>query len=341
MGLSISYKDPNFGKGQFSKEDQTSIPLFEYNYPKSMKILIATEKPFAAAAVKAMEEIITAAGIEVVKLEKYTEKQQLLEAVAEVDGIIIRSDIVDAEVLDAAKNLKIVVRAGAGFDNIDLAAATAHNVVAMNTPGQNANAVAELVFGMLLFQCRNQFSGAAGTELMGKTLGLHAFGNVVRNVARVALGFGMKVYAYDPFLTKEQIESMAGVTAVESIPELYSTCQYVSLHCPATKETIGSINYDLLKTMPKGACLINTARKEVIDEAGVMQLMEERADFKYIADVKPATAEQFVEKFGTRVFFTPKKSGAQTAEANSNAGIAAAKQSVGFLKEGIDRFRLN
>ena len=340
MGISIMVKDPHILGKESAKEDQTTWPLFEYHFPKSMKILIATEKPFAAAAVKAMEEIITAAGIEVVKLEKYTEKKPLLEAVAEVDGIIIRSDIVDAEVLDAAKNLKIVVRAGAGFDNIDLAAASAHNVVAMNTPGQNANAVAELVFGMLLFQCRNQFSGAAGTELMGKTLGLHAFGNVARNVARVAKGFGMEVYAYDPFLTKEQIES-AGVKAVESIPELYSTCQYVSLHCPATKETIGSINYDLLKTMPKNACLINTARKEVVDEAGLMKLMEERADFKYIADVKPAAADAFVEKFGTRVFFTPKKSGAQTAEANSNAGIAAAKQSVGFLKEGIDRFRLN
>lgn len=340
MGISIMVKDPHILGKESAKEDQTSWPLFEYHFPKSMKILIATEKPFAAAAVKAMEEIITAADIEVVKLEKYTEKKQLLEAVAEVDGIIIRSDIVDAEVLDAAKNLKIVVRAGAGFDNIDLAAASAHNVVAMNTPGQNANAVAELVFGMLLFQCRNQFSGAAGTELMGKTLGLHAFGNVARNVARVAKGFGMEVYAYDPFLTKEQIES-AGVKAVESIPELYSTCQYVSLHCPATKETIGSINYDLLKSMPKNACLINTARKEVVDEAGLMKLMEERADFKYIADVKPAAADAFDEKFGTRVFFTPKKSGAQTAEANSNAGIAAAKQSVGFLKEGIDRFRLN
>ena len=340
MGISIMVKDPHILGKESAKEDQTTWPLFEYHFPKSMKILIATEKPFAAAAVKAMEEIITAAGIEVVKLEKYAEKKQLLEAVAAVDGIIIRSDIVDAEVLDAAKNLKIVVRAGAGFDNIDLAAASAHNVVAMNTPGQNANAVAELVFGMLLFQCRNQFSGAAGTELMGKTLGLHAFGNVARNVARVAKGFGMEVYAYDPFLTKEQIES-AGVKAVESIPELYSTCQYVSLHCPATKETIGSINYDLLKSMPKNACLINTARKEVVDEAGLMKLMEERADFKYIADVKPAAADAFVEKFGTRVFFTPKKSGAQTAEANSNAGIAAAKQSVGFLKEGIDRFRLN
>ena len=340
MGISIMVKDPHILGKESAKEDQTTWPLFEYHFPKSMKILIATEKPFAAAAVKAMEEIITAAGIEVVKLEKYTEKKPLPEAVAEVDSVIVRSDIVDAEVLDAAKNLKIVVRAGAGFDNIDLAAASAHNVVAMNTPGQNANAVAELVFGMLLFQCRNQFSGAAGTGLMGKTLGLHAFGNVARNVARVAKGFGMDVYAYDPFLTKEQIES-AGVKAVESIPELYSTCQYVSLHCPATKETIGSINYDLLKTMPKNACLINTARKEVVDEAGLMKLMEERADFKYIADVKPAAADAFVEKFGTRVFFTPKKSGAQTAEANSNAGIAAAKQSVGFLKEGIDRFRLN
>jgi len=320
--------------------DPKSIPVFEYNYPKSMKILIATEKPFAAAAVKAMEEIITGAGIEVVKLEKYTEKQQLLNAVADVDGMIIRSDKVDAEVLDAAKNLRVVVRAGAGYDNIDLAAATAHGVVAMNTPGQNANAVAELVFGMLLFQCRNQFSGAAGTELKGKTLGLHAFGNVARNVARVAQGFGMDVYAYDPFLTREQIEA-GGVKAVASLDELYSTCQYVSLHCPATKETIGSINYDLLKDMPKNACLINTARKEVVDEAGLMKLMDERPDFRYIADVKPGAADEFVAKYGTRVFFTPKKSGAQTAEANSNAGIAAAKQACGYLKEGIDRFRVN
>ncbi len=320
--------------------DQKSLPLFEYNYPKTMKILIATEKPFAAAAVKAMEGIICGADIQPVKLEKYTEKQQLLDAVADVDGMIIRSDKVDAEVLDAAKNLRVVVRAGAGYDNIDLAAATAHNVVAMNTPGQNANAVAELVFGMLLYQCRNQFSGSAGTELKGKTLGLHAFGHVARNVARVAKGLGMDIYAYDPFLTKEQIEA-EGVKAVASIAELYSTCQYVSLHCPATKETIGSINYDLLKTMPKNACLINTARKEVVDEAGLMKLMEERPDFKYIADVKPNTAEEFVAKFGTRVFFTPKKSGAQTAEANSNAGIAAAKQACGYLKDGIDRFRVN
>ena len=305
-----------------------------------MKVLVATEKPFAAAAVNGIKAEIEAAGNELVLLEKYTEKAQFLDAVKDADALIIRSDKVDAEVLDAAKQLKIVVRAGAGYDNIDLAAATAHNVVAMNTPGQNANAVAELVFGMLLFQCRNQFSGAAGTELKGKTLGLHAFGNVARNVARVAKGFGMDVYAYDPFLTREQIEA-GGVKAVDSIAELYSTCQYVSLHCPATKETIGSINYDLLKDMPKNACLINTARKEVVDEAGLMKLMDERPDFRYIADVKPGAADEFVAKYGTRVFFTPKKSGAQTAEANSNAGIAAAKQACGYLKEGIDRFRVN
>ena len=305
-----------------------------------MKVLVATEKPFAAAAVNGIKAEIEAAGNELVLLEKYTEKAQFLAAVADADALIIRSDKVDAEVLDAAKQLKIVVRAGAGYDNIDLAAATAHNVVAMNTPGQNANAVAELVFGMLLFQCRNQFSGAAGTELKGKTLGLHAFGNVARNVARVAKGFGMDVYAYDPFLTREQIEA-GGVKAVDSLAELYSTCQYVSLHCPATKETIGSINYDLLKDMPKNACLINTARKEVVDEAGLMKLMDERPDFRYIADVKPGAADEFVAKYGTRVFFTPKKSGAQTAEANSNAGIAAAKQACGYLKEGIDRFRVN
>lgn len=305
-----------------------------------MKVLIATEKPFAATAVAAMTEIMEGAGVQVAKLEKYTEKQQLLDAVADADGLIIRSDKVDAEVLNAAKNLKIVVRAGAGYDNIDLEAASAHNVVAMNTPGQNANAVAELVFGMLLFLCRSQFSGATGSELMGKTLGLHAFGNVARNVARVAKGFGMEVYAYDPFLTKEQIEA-GGVKAVGSIADLYAKCQYVSLHCPATKETIGSIGYDLLKTMPKNACLINTARKEVIDEAGLLKLMEERADFKYVADVKPSTADEFVEKFGERVLFTPKKCGAQTAEANANAGIAAARQSVGFLKDGIDKFRVN
>ena len=305
-----------------------------------MKILVATEKPFSAAAVAQIKQIVEDGGVEFKALEKYTEKQQLLEAVKDVEGIIVRSDIIDAEVLDAAQNLKIVVRAGAGYDNIDLDAATAHNVVVMNTPGQNANAVAELVFGMVLYVIRNHFSGKAGSELLGKKLGLQAFGNVARNVARVAKGFGMEVYAYDPFLTKEQIEA-AGAKAVGSLEELYKTCQYVSLHCPATKETIGSINYDLVKNMPKNGVLINTARKEVIDEAGLEKLLEEREDLRYIADVKPNAADEYVAKFGDRVFFTPKKSGAQTGEANANAGVAAAHQSVGFLKNGIDKFRVN
>ncbi len=305
-----------------------------------MKILVATEKPFSAAAVAQIKQIVEEGGVQFAALEKYTEKQQLLEAVKDVDGIIVRSDIIDAEVMDAAKNLKIVVRAGAGYDNIDLEAATAHKVVVMNTPGQNANAVAELVFGMVLFVIRNHFSGKAGSELLGKKLGLQAFGNVARNVARVAKGFGMEVYAYDPFLTKEQIEA-AGAKAVDSLEELYKTCQYVSLHCPATKETIGSINYDLVKNLPKNGVLINTARKEVIDEAGLEKLLEEREDLRYIADVKPNAADEFAAKFGDRVFFTPKKSGAQTAEANANAGVAAAHQSVGFLKNGIDKFRVN
>ena len=304
------------------------------------KVLIATEKPFAPAAVAGIREVIEGAGNELLLLEKYTEKSQLLEAVADVDAIIIRSDKIDAEVLDAAKQLKIVVRAGAGYDNVDLAAATAHNVVVENTPGQNANAVAELVLGLLVFAVRNFYNGKAGTELMGKTLGILAFGNVGRNVARIAKGFGMNVIAYDAFCPAEAIEA-AGVKAMGSQAELFKEADIVSLHIPATAETKQSINYELCSTMKQGAILINTARKEVVDEAGLMKLMEERADFKYIADVKPAAADAFVEKFGTRVFFTPKKSGAQTAEANSNAGIAAAKQSVGFLKEGIDRFRLN
>ena len=305
-----------------------------------MKILVATEKPFSTAAVAQIKQIVEDGGVEFKALEKYTEKQQLIEAVKDVDGVIVRSDIIDAEVLEAAKNLKIVVRAGAGYDNIDLEAATAHKVVVMNTPGQNANAVAELVFGMVLYVIRNHFSGKAGSELLGKKLGLQAFGNVARNVARVAKGFGMEVYAYDPFLTKEQIEA-AGAKAVGSLEELYKTCQYVSLHCPATKETIGSINYDLVKNMPKNGVLINTARKEVIDEAGLEKLLEEREDLRYIADVKPNAADEYVAKFGDRVFFTPKKSGAQTGEANANAGVAAARQSVGFLKNGIDKFRVN
>ena len=305
-----------------------------------MKILVATEKPFAAVAVNGIREVIEAAGAELVLLEKYTEKAQLLAAVADVDGIIIRSDKVDAEVLDAAKNLKIVVRAGAGYDNVDLEAATAHNVCVMNTPGQNSNAVAELALGMMVMMARNQYDGTSGTELKGKTLGIHAFGQVGRNVARSAQGFGMDVYAFDPFCPADVIAA-AGVKPVESVEELYRNCQYVSLHIPATAETKNSINYSLTSIMPKGAMLVNTARKEVVCEADLVRIMEERADFRYTSDIAPANLDELKEKFGNRVFATPKKMGAQTAEANINAGIAAAHQTIGFLRDGIDKFRVN
>ena len=305
-----------------------------------MKILVATEKPFAAVAVKGIREVIEAAGAELVLLEKYTEKAQLLAAVADVDGIIIRSDKVDAEVLDAAKNLKIVVRAGAGYDNVDLEAATAHNVCVMNTPGQNSNAVAELALGMMVMMARNQYDGTSGTELKGKTLGIHAFGQVGRNVARIAQGFGMDVYAFDPFCPAEAIAA-AGVKPVESVEELYRNCQYVSLHIPATAETKNSINYSLTSIMPKGAMLVNTARKEVINEADLVRIMEDRADFRYVSDIAPANLDELKEKFAGRVFATPKKMGAQTAEANINAGIAAAHQTIGFLRDGIEKFRVN
>lgn len=305
-----------------------------------MKILVATDKPFAAVAVEGIRKEVESAGMELVLLEKYGEKAKLLDAVKDVDGIIVRSDIIDAEVFDAAKNLKIVVRAGAGYDNIDLAAATAHNVCVMNTPGQNSNAVAELVFGMAVMVVRNFYNGTSGTELKGKKLGIHAFGQVGRNVARIAKGFGMEVYAFDPYCPSTVIAE-AGVNPIENVDELYKTCQFVSLHIPATDETKKSINYNLLKQMPKGAVLINTARKEVIDEEELVKLMEDRADFKYISDIAPSNAATFAEKFEGRYFFTPKKMGAQTAEANINAGIAAAKQSVGYLKDGIDKFRVN
>lgn len=304
-----------------------------------MKILVATEKPFAKVAVEGIRKEIEEAGYELALLEKYTDKKQLLEAVKDANAIIIRSDIIDAEVFDAAKELKIVVRAGAGYDNVDLAAATAHGVCVMNTPGQNSNAVAELVFGLLVYAVRNFYNGTAGTELMGKKLGIHAYGNVGRNVARVAKGFGMDIYAYDAFCPKEAIEK-DGVKAVDSAEELYQNCNIVSLHIPATAETKNSINYALLKDMPKGGILINTARKEVINESELLQLMHEREDLKYITDIMPAANEKFVD-FAGRYFSTPKKMGAQTAEANINAGIAAAKQIVGFLKDGCDKFRVN
>ena len=305
-----------------------------------MKVLVATEKPFAKVAIDGIKSVFAEAGYEVALLEKYTDKGQLLEAVADADAIIIRSDIVDAEVIAAAKNLKIVVRAGAGYDNVDLQAATAAGVCVMNTPGQNANAVAELALGMMVYGVRNLYNGTSGTELMGKKLGIHAYGNVGRNVARIAKGFGMEIYAYDAFCPKEVIEK-DGVIALDSVDELYSTCQVVSLHIPATAETKNSINYDLLNKMPKGAMLVNTARKEVINEAEVIKLMEDRADFRYMTDIMPAANAEFAEKFAGRYFATPKKMGAQTAEANINAGIAAANQIVGFLRDGINRFQVN
>lgn len=305
-----------------------------------MKVLVATDKPFAAEAVAGIKNAVEAAGYQLVLLEKYTEKQQLLDAVANADAAIIRSDIFDKEVLDAAKNLKIVVRAGAGFDNIDLDAATANNICVMNTPGQNANAVAELALGLAVYAVRNFYNGTSGTELMGKKLGIHAYGNVGRNVARVAKGFGMEVYAYDPFLSAEAIEK-EGVKAVKSAEDLYTTCQFVSLHIPATAETKNSINHALLSNMPKNALLINTARKEVINETEIVKLMEERKDFKYVTDIMPGNHAEMSEKFAGRYFSTPKKMGAQTAEANTNAGIAAANQIVDFVKNGNEKFRVN
>ncbi len=306
----------------------------------TMKVLVATEKPFAKVAVDGIREVVEKAGYELALLEKYTSKQQLLEAVADADALIIRSDIVDQEVLDAARQLKIVVRAGAGYDNIDLAAATAHNVVAMNTPGQNSNAVAELALGLMVYAVRNFYNGTSGTELKGKKLGIHAFGNVGRNVARIAQGFGMDVYAYDAYCPDEAMTA-AGVKPVHSANELYSTCDIVSLHIPATAETKQSINYELLNRMPKGAILVNTARKEVIHEEELIRLMTERNDFRYVTDIMPAADEKMNELFAGRYFATPKKMGAQTAEANINAGIAAANQIVDFLQNGNTRFQVN
>ena len=311
------------------------IHIFE-----KMKVLVATEKPFAKVAVDGIREVVEQAGYELALLEKYTNKQQLLEAVADVDALIIRSDNVDAEVLEAAKQLKIVVRAGAGYDNIDLAAATAHNVVAMNTPGQNSNAVAELALGLMVMAVRNMYNGTSGTELKGKKLGIHAYGNVGKNVARIAKGFAMEIYAYDAYCPNE-VMLQDGVTPLATAEELYKLCDVVSLHIPATAETKGSINRALLANMPKGALLVNTARKEVIHEDELIQFMQERHDFRYVTDVMPAADQKMQELFEGRYFSTPKKMGAQTAEANINAGIAAAKQIVDFLQTGNTRFQVN
>ena len=304
-----------------------------------MKILVATEKPFAAAAVNGIKNEAQAAGHEVVLLEKYTDKQQLLDAVADVDAMIVRSDKVTPEVLDAAKNLKIVVRAGAGYDSIDTAYAKEKGVVVENTPGQNSNAVAELVFGLLVFTVRNFFNGKSGSELKGKKLGILAFGNVGRNVARIAKGFGMDVYAFDEFVPKEKIEEQ-GVHGVNSRDELFEVCDVVSLHIPATAETRESINYQVVNLMKKGGIVVNTARKEVINEAELIKLLAERDDLKYITDIKPDADEEF-RKFEGRYFATPKKMGAETAEANINAGLAAANQIVDFFTTGNKRFQVN
>ncbi|WP_308225421.1 NAD(P)-dependent oxidoreductase [uncultured Prevotella sp.] len=304
-----------------------------------MKILVATEKPFAAAAVNGIKAEIEGAGNELALLEKYTDKQQLLDAVADADALIIRSDKVTPEVLDAANQLKIVVRAGAGYDNVDCVYAKEKGVVVENTPGQNSNAVAELVFGLLVYGVRNFYNGKSGSELMGKKLGILAFGNVGRNVARIAKGFGMEVYAYDAFCPKEAIEA-AGVTAVDSQDALFENCDVVSLHIPATPETKQSINAALVSKMKKNAILINTARKEVINESELLKLMEERTDIKYITDIMPDADADF-RKFESRYFSTPKKMGAQTAEANINAGIAAAKQINAFFKDGCTKFQVN
>ena len=304
-----------------------------------MKVLVATEKPFAAAAVNGIKAEVEGAGHQLVLLEKYTEKQQLLDAVADVEAMIVRSDKVTAEVLDAAKALKIVVRAGAGFDNIDIAYAKEKNVVVENTPGQNSNAVAELVFGLLVYAVRNFYNGKSGSELLGKKLGILAFGNVGRNVARIAKGFGMDVYAYDAFCPKEAIEA-AGVKAVDSQDALFENCDVVSLHIPAPPETKQSINAALVGKMKKGGILVNTARKEVINEPELLKLLEERTDLKYVSDIMPDAHEEFC-KFEGRYFATPKKMGAQTAEANINAGIAAAKQINAFFADGCTKFQVN
>ena len=304
------------------------------------KILLATEKPFAKIAVEGIREIFKKAGYEMIPLENYKAKEDLLNAVADAEGMIIRSDIVDEAVIAAAARLQIVVRAGAGYDNIDLKAASAKKIVAMNTPGQNSNAVAELVFALMLFLARGAFSGKSGSELRGKRIGLQAYGAVGRCVTPIAKGFGMEVCAYDPFVAAEAMKK-DGVIPVSSLDELYKTCDYVSIHIPKTKETVNSINFDLLAKMKKGAALINTARAEVVDEPSLLRMFAERPDFKYGADVAPACAAEIAEKYAGRFVFTAKKMGAQTEEANVNSGLAAARQIVAFFEKGDKTFQVN
>ena len=305
-----------------------------------MKVLVATEKPFAPVAITQIREVVKAAGHDLVLLENYKDVAELLSAVADADALIVRSDLVTLQVLEAAKKLRIVVRAGAGYDNLDLPACTAHKVVAMNTPGQNSNAVAELAFEMMLYMARGGFAGKSGTELRGKTLGLHAFGNVGKYMAQIAKGFGMDVLAFDPYVSEDDMRK-AGVRACKSAEELYSKCQYVSLHMPANDKTKKSIGYDLLKKMPQDAVLVNTARKEVIDEEGLLKIFGERTDLRYLSDVEPDSKAVFEEKYKGRFLFTAKKMGAQTEEANINAGVAAARQIVDYFKTGNEKFRVN
>ena len=304
------------------------------------KVLVATDKPFAKKAVDGIRAVCEKAGYQLVLFEKYTAHTDFVKAVSDVDAIIIRSDKADREVIEAGKNLKIVVRAGAGYDNIDLEACSQKGVVAMNTPGQNSNAVAELAFGMMVYQARKQFDGKSGTELRDKTIGIHAYGNVGQLVAKIAKGFRMTVYAFDPFVNKAEIEK-DGVIAVDSIEKLYKNCQYISLHIPANDKTKKSINYTLLSYMPEGAILVNTARKEVINEEDLLRIMDERKDFEYISDIEPDCKNVFEEKYNGRYYFTPKKMGAQTEEANINAGIAAATQIVNFFEKGDIKFKVN
>lgn len=304
-----------------------------------MKILVFTEKPFAPAAVEAITKVVNESGNELKVVEKGT-RADLMEAVKDANGLIVRSDVIDAEVMNAAPELKVIVRAGAGYDNIDLKAATEHGICVMNTPGQNSNAVAELVFGMTVMMCRNKYNGKSGSELKGKTLGIYAFGQVGRNVARIAKGFGMNIEALDVFVPDEVIAA-EGVKPLHDVNELFSQNHFVSLHIPATPQTKQSIGYDLVMRMPKGGVLINTARKEIIDEPGLLRALEERPDLRYVSDIKPDAAAEFEEKFADRVFFTPKKMGAQTAEANFNAGVAAAEQVIAYLKDGWNKYQVN
>ncbi|MFW6019603.1 MAG: NAD(P)-dependent oxidoreductase [Bacteroidales bacterium] len=304
------------------------------------KLLVATEKPFHPDAIPGIKKIAGDAGFEFILLEKYTDKTELLNAVKDATALIVRSDKITSDVIEAAPNLKIVVRAGAGYDNVDLDAATKNNVVVMNTPGQNSNAVAELALGMMVFHARGHFNGKPGTELRNKTLGIHAFGHVGQYVAEIARGFNMDIYAFDPFRDDKEMEKL-GVKPVSSVGELYEKCQYVSLHIPSNEKTKKSIGYDLLNKMPQNATLVNTARKEVINEEELLQVMEERNDFHYLSDIAPDCADQIEQNYEGRYFFTPKKMGAQTAEANINAGIAAAEQIVGFLKNNDKTFQVN